>query len=87
MSCWPELKGDFIVVNEKTELVLTSVGDVKRVVKVMDEKRKDCNTTKIASTMLEEVLQNIRKDDHCAIVMKELIKYVEDRYRNINNQI
>jgi len=72
---WPELEEDFI----NNNLVLVSVGDVKRVVRCMSEKIRDVKEVKIAIQMLQKCLTILEKDQNCMLISDDLKEYVQSK--------
>jgi len=75
MSQWSELEEDFI----NNNLVLVSVGDVKRVVRCMCEKIRDVQEVKIAIQMLQQCLTILEKDHNCMLISDDLKEYVQSK--------
>lgn len=86
MSEWRELENDFIEVEGKRELVLASVGDLKRVIRHMADKIKDVQRAKDASNMIMMCLQIISKDSNGAYVLKDIIEYLQKKLKILSNR-
>ncbi len=75
MAQWSELEEDFI----NNNLVLVSVGDVKRVARCMAEKIRDVQEVKIAIQMLQQCLTILEKDNNCLLISDDLKEYVQSK--------
>jgi hypothetical protein len=75
MAKWSELEEDFI----NNNLVLVSLGDVKRVARCMAEKIRDVQEVKIAIQMLQQCLAILEKDHNCLLISDDLKEYVQSK--------